>query len=115
MYKKDDATAGFVDTENAVLAEWVNSGVSFDNTRDDIDILCFTDTDGDGEIDGTDNDGDGFVDNDADPNDEVIDAGEICPTGSTIVVITEKWFDLAVIGTFVDPFPIHSDSRMLIP
>lgn len=118
MYKKDDAKTGFTDTETAVLAEWVNSGVSFDNTRDDIDILCFTDTDGDGQVDGTDSDGDGFVDS----NDEVVaanvgaaDPNAICPTGSTIVVITEKWFDLAVIGTFVDPFPIHSDARMLIP
>jgi Flp pilus assembly protein TadG len=108
IYDREDASNNFDNTRLAVQAEVVNSGVSFDDAMDDIDILCFIDADADGEVDGTDSDGDGFVDSD----DEV---DNTCPNGSTVVIYVEKMFNLAVIGTFVDPLPIHSDARMLVP
>lgn len=107
IYDRADAP-GFDNTKLAVQAEILNSGVSFDNAAEQIDVLCFIDADGDGEVDGSDTDSDGFVDS----------GGEVdtaCTQGSTVVVYVEKLFELAVIGTFVDPLPIHSDARMLVP
>jgi Flp pilus assembly protein TadG len=108
IYDKEDSSNNFDNTRLAVRAEVENSGVTFDASDDVIDILCFTDSDADGEVDGTDSDGDGFVDSGGE-----IDAS--CSSGSTIVVYVEKEFELQVIGSFVDPLPIHSDARMLVP
>lgn len=113
FYDTADSRNGFENTRAAVITEIKNSGVEFDNTTDEIDILCYTDDNLDGVVDGDDTDGDGFVDR----NGEVfaVNSTTACPTDSTIVIYVEKMFHLAVIGTFVDPMPIHSDARMLVP
>lgn len=113
IYDKNDSKNGFQNTRAAVITEIANSGVTFDNTTDQIDILCFNDTNGDGVVDGTDSDGDGFVDT---GGEVVAVSGSVaCPSGSTVVIYAEKLFELAVIGSFIDPLPIHSDARMLVP
>ena len=117
LYDVEDSKNGFVNTRTAVETEAINSGVTFDTPATDIDILCFEDNDVTGvlgEIDNaTDSDGDGFVDTGG----EIVAVSTTikCPSGSTIVIYVEKLFELAVIGSFVDPLPIHSDARMLVP
>lgn len=113
IYDKEDSKNGFENTRAAILTEIINSGVSIDDSALDIDILCFQDANGDGIVDGTDSDGDGFVDTGGEV--VAVSGSYACPSGSTIVIYVEKMFNLLVIGTFVDPMPIHSDARMLVP
>ena len=95
LYDQADQTNSFVNTRTAVIADAFNSGVQIPDTSTNLSITCFSDANSNG----------------------VIDAGETgtCASGSTIDITVQVDFELAVIGTFVDPLPIASNARMLVP
>ena len=40
---------------------------------------------------------------------------DTCPPGSTVEVLVTNLFELQIIGSFIDPLPINSQARMLVP
>ncbi len=117
IYDNEDSKNGFVNTRAAVEVEAFNSGVTFDDPANDIDIFCFEDSHDTGVLGEIDNATDDNLDGFLDTGGEIVAVSSTvkCPSGSTIVIYVEKKFELAVIGSFVDPLPIHSDARMLVP
>lgn len=95
IYDQADQASSFINTRTAVIADASNSGVDIPDTSTNLSITCFVDANVNG----------------------VIDAGEAgsCASGSTIDITVQVDFELAVIGTFVDPLPIASNARMLVP
>ncbi len=80
-----DDSGSFTNTIAAAVAEANNSGVNI--TPSDVTVHCY----------------DGATVNDT------------CPAGSTVEVWVQNMFELTIIGTFVDPLPINSSARMLVP
>jgi len=85
IYNQGD-NANFDNTKDAVVAEAFNSGVQIDPDTD-ITVQCY----------------DGVVVDDS------------CPSGSTVEVLVTNLFELQIIGSFIDPLPINSQARMLVP
>jgi Flp pilus assembly protein TadG len=75
----------FTNTKDAVVAEAFNSGVNIQTA--DVTVHCY---DGGSVDDG-------------------------CPSGSTVEVLVTNLFELQIIGSFIDPLPINSTARMLVP
>ena len=75
----------FTDTIAATVAEANNSGVQINTS--DVTVHCY--------FGGSVNDN--------------------CPSGSTVEVLVTNLFELHVIGSFIDPLPINSSARMLVP
>lgn len=75
----------FVNTKDAVVAEAFNSGVQIQTSE--VTVHCY----------------DGATIDDS------------CPDGSTVEVLVTNLFELQIIGSFIDPLPINSRARMLVP
>jgi len=80
-----DDSPTFDNTKAAAVAEANNSGVQI--TTSDVTAHCYVGA----TVDDT------------------------CPAGSTVEVWVQNMFELTIIGTFVDPLPINSSARMLVP
>jgi len=78
-------SGSFTNTIAATVAEANNSGVRI--TPSDVTVHCYVGA----TVDDT------------------------CPAGSTVEVWVQNMFELTIIGSFIDPLPINSDARMLVP